>query len=311
MEIGLMTEPQLGMTYDEQAGLARLAESVGATTFARSDHYAFTGFEAPHATDAFAALGGLARDTATIGLCVLVSPITFRHPAVIAKQAATIDEMSGGRLSLGVGTGWMEHEHEAFGLPFPDTAERYARLEEALQYLRSAFGKDESGFSGQFYSITDEPIVPLPTGNLPIIVGGSGPKRTPRLAGTYGDEYNLFPMAGNEIRERVERARESASAAGRDPGALTISMMSQAVVGTDETSYRSALEQVAAAHPFGRTAEQIEERLRETGAPVGTPDEVGEAIGKLEQAGVQRIYLQWFGPYSHDLVGSQLRLLMG
>ncbi len=125
MEYGLMTEPQLGMTYMELLDAAQFAERIGLTVFARSDHFDFPRLEGPHATDAFATLAGLARDTETIGLAVLVSPVTFRHPGVIAKTAATVDEMSGGRLILGLGTGWMEEEHELLGLDFPDQGERF------------------------------------------------------------------------------------------------------------------------------------------------------------------------------------------
>ena len=309
MEFGLMTEPQLGMTYAEQVAAARFAHTHGLAVFARSDHYGFPGFEAPHATDAFASLAGLARDTTDIGLAVLVSPITFRHPAVIAKSAATIDEMSGGRMILGVGTGWMEHEHEAFGLPFPESSERYDRLEEALEYLQAAFGRSQGGFEGRYYTLTDDEILPGPTGALPIIVGGGGPKRTPRLAGTFGDEYNLFPMAPAEIRLRVDRARSAADAAGRDPSALFISVMTGVVVGANEASVRSALDRAAATHPFGRTAEQIEQRLRDTGAPVGTPAQVTDSLGRLAEAGVQRIYVQVLGAVDEEFMAEQFGVL--
>jgi alkanesulfonate monooxygenase SsuD/methylene tetrahydromethanopterin reductase-like flavin-dependent oxidoreductase (luciferase family) len=311
MEFGLMTEPQLGMTYEEQVDAARFAEAQGLAVFARSDHYGFPGFEAPHATDAFAALAGLARDTTGIGLCVLVSPITFRHPGVIAKTAATIDEMSGGRMILGVGTGWMEHEHEMLGLDFPEFSERFDRLEESLAYIRAALGKAPGGFSGEYYTLTDEEILPGPTGSLPIIVGGGVPKRTPRLAGTFADEYNVFSMGPEGTRDRVARAREAAEAAGRDPDALLISMMGGGVVGSDQASYRRALERAAAAHPFVRTPEQIEERLREVGAPVGTAAEAAEAVGRLTEAGVQRYYLQVLGPVDTDHLAEQFAVLQG
>jgi alkanesulfonate monooxygenase SsuD/methylene tetrahydromethanopterin reductase-like flavin-dependent oxidoreductase (luciferase family) len=309
MELGLMTEPQLGMTYAELLDAARFCESNGIEVFARSDHYSFPRFAAPHATDAFATLGGLARETSRIGLCVLVSPITFRHPGVIAKTAATIDEMSGGRLLLGVGTGWMQEEHAALGLPFPERGERYERLEEALAYLLAAFGRSEGGFEGRYYSITGDEIRPRPTGSLPIVVGGSGPHRTPRLAGIYADEYNLVMMAHAELALRVGRAREAAAAAGRDPHALRISVMGAAVVGADEASFRRNLERIAAAHPFGRTADQIESTLRERGLPVGPEDQARAAIAALAEAGVSRFYLQHLGPFDHDLLEEQFAVL--
>jgi len=311
MRFGLMTEPQLGMTYDELLDAASFSESIGLDVFARSDHYAFPRFEAPHATDAFASLGGLARETSRIGLCVLVSPITFRHPGVIAKSAATIDEMSGGRMILGVGTGWMEEEHAAFGLPFPNMGERFARLEEALAYLRAAFGKAEGGFDGEFYTLADQDVRPAPVGDLPLVVGGSGPKRTPRLAGEYADEFNLMVMPPEDIALRVERARDAAAAAGRDPEALLISVMGAAVTGVDEASFRRNLERVAAADPFRREPDALAERMRERGLPVGPADEAREAIAALEAAGVQRWYVQHFGPFDHDLLAEHFEVLAG
>ncbi len=311
MRLGLMTEPQLGMTYDTQVQAARVAERIGVEVFARSDHYAFPGAVGPHATDAFAALAGLARDTETIGLCVLVSPITFRHPAVIAKSAATVDEMSGGRMIVGVGTGWMDHEHDLFGLELHEMAERAERQEEALGYLRAAFGRTPGGFDGQYYRLGDEPIIPAPTGSLPIVVGGNGERRTPRLAGTYADEYNPVFIPVSEVAPRVERCRAAASQAGRDPDDVLISMMGGAVVGTDTASYRRNLERVAAAHPFGRTPEQVEEGLRKQGLPVGPADEALEAVANLAAAGIERYYVQMLGPLDDDLIEETFAVLGG
>jgi alkanesulfonate monooxygenase SsuD/methylene tetrahydromethanopterin reductase-like flavin-dependent oxidoreductase (luciferase family) len=297
------------MTYDELLDVATFCESIDLDVFARSDHYSFPRFEAPHATDAFATLGGLARETSRIGLCVLVSPITFRHPGVIAKTAATIDEMSNGRMILGVGTGWMEEEHAALGLPFPDSAERFARLEESLAYLRAAFGKGDGGFEGDYYSLAAGEVRPAPTGDLPLVVGGGGPRRTPRLAGTFADEYNVFMMHPDDVAPRVERARAAAVGAGRDPDALLVSMMGGAVTGRDEASYRRNLERIAEAHPFGRTPDQIEEGLRSRGLPVGPPDEARAALDTLAAVGVQRYYLQHLGPFDHGLLEGQFEVL--
>lgn len=310
MQFGLMTEPQLGMTYDRLSDVARFAESIGLDVFARSDHYGFPGSTAPHATDAFATLGGLAIETDRIGLCVLVSPITFRHPAVIAKTAATLHEMSGGRLILGVGTGWMAEEHEAFGLPFPDWSERYDRLEEALGYLSAAFGKGAQRFDGRHYRLADGEVRPQ-AGDLPIVVGGTGARRTPRLAGTYADEYNMVLVPPSEMAPRVERAREAAAGAGRDPQALLVSVMGGAVVGSNEASFRANLERIAAAHPMGRSAQRIEEGLRRRGFPVGTPAQAADALAAFTEAGVGRYYVQHFGPFDRDLLEETFAVLRG
>ena len=311
MELGLMTEPQLGMTYGELLSAARIAEDLGLDAFARSDHYLFPRFEAAHATDAFATLAGLARETADIDLCVLVSPVTFRHPGVIAKTAATIDEMSGGRLRLGVGTGWMQEEHDAFGLAFYDQAERFSRLEETLGYLRAAFAVEKTGFDGSHYALEAIDALPGPTGPLPIIVGGGGRVRTPTLAGRFADEFNLAPMGHTKIVERIATARKAATDAGRDPAALKISMMSPAISGADEAGFRRNLAAIAAADPFDRSAQQIEARMREQGLPIGPPAEAGAVLNTLASAGVDRVYIQHFGPMEPELIGEIVAGLRG
>lgn len=292
MEFGLMTEPQMGGTYTELLGLARYAESAGLAVFARSDHY-LSGRREPHATDAFATLGGLARDTEGIRLAVLVSPISFRHPAVIAKTAATIHEMSDGRLSLGVGAGWMQLEHDAFGLRLPPLAERFARLEEALAYLKAAFGDGDQGYSGTYYQLERVNVKPKPSG-MPIIVGGGGSRRTPTLAGRYADEYNLFIEDPATVRARVGVARDAAEAVGREPGALVVSMMTPAVTGANESSYRAVLETEARKRDL--SADEFESQLRARHIPHGSPPQVREAVSALAEAGVDVFYLQLLDP---------------
>jgi len=242
-----MTEPQLGGTYDDLLRFARHAESLQLDSFARSDHLAWRG--APMAaTDAFATLGGLARDTESIRLCVLVTPITFRHPAVIAKNAATIDQMSDGRLDLGVGTGWNEHEHDVLGLHFPDQAERWERFADALDYLETAFSEEGREHRGPYYSLKTD-VLPKPKG-IRIIIGGSGPKRTPTLAGQRADEYNTYVGDPEAIAARVAVMRAAAG-----DRAVEVTAM-----GSVETESRTRL---------------------------------SEQIASLEEAGIERIYLQW------------------
>jgi len=301
VEFGLMIEPQLGMTYDRILDLATFAEQRGLAAFSRSDHYFFPRAESPHATDALTTLAGLARETDRLDLVVLVSPITFRHPGVIAKAAATIDEMSGGRLVLGIGTGWMEEEHRMFGFPFYDQAERFARLEEALGYLAHAFGRLPGPFGGTYYSLETDDIRPRPT-RLRLLVGGSGERRTPRLAGTYADEFNLTARGVEEIRIRVANARTAAEKAGRDPSALKISVMTPVIGGSDAAAYEDVLARIADADPRGREPEALAAVYRERGLPIGTADEVQAAIAVLGDAGVDRVYVQHLGPFDHDLL---------
>lgn len=284
-----MTEPQMGGTYEEQLRAARWAEQAGLTCFARSDHYYSSRQPPADATDAFAVLAGLARETSRIRLCVLVSPITFRHPAVLAKMAATVDQMSGGRLDLGVGTGWMDLEHDAFGLPFPPWSERFGRLEEALLYLRAAFAEGPQEFAGRYYELEAD-VRPNPEERIPIIVGGQGPQRTPRLAGTFADEYNHFIGSASEIAPKIERVRAAARKAGRDPDQITMSVMGPVLVGADDDAYRRRLEAAAAARD--EAPDELERRWAGHGIPLGPPARVAETLAGLHQAGITKFYVQ-------------------
>ncbi len=289
MDFALMTEPQLGGTYEEQLAAARWAEQAGLTSFARSDHYYSSRQPPPEATDAFSVLAGLARETSHIRLCVLVSPITFRHPAVLAKMAATIDQMSGGRLDLGVGTGWMDLEHDAFGLPFPAWSERFGRLEEALLYLKAAFSEGKQTFAGRYYELEAD-VRPGPTTSIPIIVGGQGPNRTPRLAGTYADEYNHFIAQPADIAPKIERVRKAAERAGPRPG-------------SDHHERDGTGAGRGRRRPLPREArngrrhrndepDELERRWDSHGIPLGPPSRVAETLAGLAAAGVTKFYVQ-------------------
>ena len=295
MRFALMTEPQLGGTYDDILAAALWAERNGLKSFARSDHY-YSGREPkPAATDALTTLAGLARDTSSIRLTVLVTPITFRHPSVIAKTAATLDQMSGGRFDLGVGTGWMDAEHEAFGIPFPDWPERFDRLTEALDYLSAAFAG--TSYQGEHYTL-DADVEPRPSG-LRLIVGGTGKTRTPTLAGTRADEYNHTAAPAADISPKVEVMRRAATDAGRDPDAIEVSVMGGALVGRDESEYRDNLRRSAAERDLEPS--ELEQRLLAAGAPLGFGDRLAEHLGGLAAIGVDSYYLQWIP--TNDLDG--------
>ncbi len=284
-----MTEPQLGGTYDDILAAARWAEENGLYSFARSDHYYSGRNPKPEATDALTTLAGLARDTATIRLAVLVTPITFRHPAVIAKTAATLDQMSGGRFDLGIGTGWMEAEHEAFGMPFPGWSERFERVTEALAYLDAAFGGSNASYRGEHYSL-DADVGPVPSG-LRTIVGGTGPIRTPTLAGTYADEYNHIVAPAGDVEPKIGVMRQAAEDAGRDPGDVAVSMMGPVMVGRDDDEYIERLARAAAEREV--EPPELEERLRKAGVPLGSGDRLTEQFAELARIGIDTYYLQW------------------
>lgn len=273
--------------YSTLLDTARFSEANGLVAMALPDHYlaSRTNISDP-AYDALTQLGGLVRDTATLELSTLVSPVTFRHPAVTLKSAVSLDQMSGGRFSLGLGTGWFEEEHDLFGIPFPDR--RFDLLDEALAYTRA--GMEGRGFDGEHFRLTEFDIHPRPQ-NLRIVVGGSGPTRTPELAGRYADEFNVYAGPVDEMGEKIGLARQTAQDCGRDPEALLISTAAPVVTGTDEAAYRRALS--VATERFDQEPDALEKRFRDRGIPVGL--DAAETIAAMEGIGVRRFYLQMFG----------------
>jgi alkanesulfonate monooxygenase SsuD/methylene tetrahydromethanopterin reductase-like flavin-dependent oxidoreductase (luciferase family) len=302
VRLALMTEPQLGGGYDDLSWAARTAEAAGLEAFARSDHYYWRQGDPVAATEAFSTLGGLARETSRIRLAVLVTPITFRHPSFIAKASATLDQMSGGRFDLGIGTGWMEAEHQVFGIDFPRWSERFARLEEALAYTRAAF--DGSTFEGRFYQLTAN-VLPRPSG-VHLLVGGSGPEKTPALAGRFADEYNQFLRPIDDMKARFEAMRAAASAAGRDPEQITLSVMGPAIVSASQAGLRKLLEGAASFRNI--TIDELVERWKASSVPFGTPEEVAEILGRLQAAGVEKYYLQWLHVEDHEGIAQLVNL---
>lgn len=290
MQLGLMTEPQLGGTYDDLLRLARWSEDAGLDAFARSDHY-LDGTRSAPATDALATLAGLARETTRIQLLVLVTPLTFRHPAVIAKTAATIDEMSGGRFGLGIGTGWMEGEHDVFGMDLPEMWERFSRLFEVLAYVQAA-QTDDRGFRGRHYELKPIEVLPRPARPVPLIVGGNGPKKTPTYAGRFASEYNLFACNREKLERRVAVMRAAAEAADRNPDDITVSFSSPTFVAATEEAYRSLVEREAADR--GISTAEFEDGLIRNNYVHGTPDQAASAVAEISALGVGRLYLQEF-----------------
>jgi alkanesulfonate monooxygenase SsuD/methylene tetrahydromethanopterin reductase-like flavin-dependent oxidoreductase (luciferase family) len=293
MEFGLMVEPQMGGTYAELLTLARAAEDAGFTTFARSDHY-LAGEDSVAATDALTTIAGLARETDKIKLTVLVTPLTFRHPGVIAKTAATLDEMSGGRFELGVGTGWMESEHRAFGIALPEMRARFSLLFETLAYIHAAIGRSKGGFVGRHFRLDDIEVLPQPTTQLPIIIGGMGKQRTPSIAGRFADEYNMFACSAEDLAARVQVMEASAAEMNRDPGDVKVSITSSAVIGEDEAEYREALGAAATARE--KEPAELEASLAERRMLHGTYEQAAATIDEYAHQGVGRIYIQHFAP---------------
>jgi alkanesulfonate monooxygenase SsuD/methylene tetrahydromethanopterin reductase-like flavin-dependent oxidoreductase (luciferase family) len=286
MELALQTSGN----YETVLLAARWSESNGLGAIALPDHYLMSAVEdARPAYDALIQFAGLARETETIELVVLVSPITFRHPSVYAKTAVTLADMSGGRFKLGLGTGWMDAEHEVFGIPYPERAERFRHLEEALAYCRAAFDPTNPGYEGELYQLS--PFDLQPVAPIPLLIGGVGPHKTPRLAGLYCDEFNVYSGPIDDMRIKIERAREAAASAGRSGDDLFISTACPPIVGLTGSEYRVALED--AVPIMGKdTADDLHDLLERRNFPHGTPDQVADILGQMEEIGVKRWYVQ-------------------
>ena len=289
-QLRIFTEPQQGATYDDLLTVAQRAEELGFGAFFRSDHYLAMGgaLDAgglPGPTDAWTTLAGLARDTSGIRLGTLVTSATFRRPGPLAITVAGVDQMSRGRVELGLGAGWYEREHEAYGIPFPSLDERFERLEEQLEVISglwSSSGTDYS-FEGRHYRVTDSPALPKPVqdGGIPIIVGGGGPKRTPRLAARFASEFNAPFLSVERFTEQRERVIDACRAIDRDPATVTWSAAAVVCVGADDAEVRRRAEVI------GREPDE----LRENGV-AGTPSEAAATMERWWAAGAQRLYLQ-------------------
>jgi alkanesulfonate monooxygenase SsuD/methylene tetrahydromethanopterin reductase-like flavin-dependent oxidoreductase (luciferase family) len=288
MELALFVEPQLGGTYPRLVELAQWAEAQGLAAFARSDHY-LHGETSAHATDAMVSLAGVASETDAIRLMTLVSPITFRHPGVMAKAATTLDEISGGRFTLGVGTGWMESEHEAFGMDLPPLGERFDRFAEALAYIRAVFNGGGT-IDGTYYSLNAPSVSPAASGGLRIVIGGSGERKTPTLAGQFADEYNMFVTDAESLARRLRVMRVAAEAAGRNPDEILISMAGPGFVYKDDETHREELAARGAKRDL--SPDEYAAFLDERNVPHGTPERAFEAIERMAEIGVDRYYVQ-------------------
>jgi F420-dependent oxidoreductase-like protein len=288
MELRIFTEPQQGADYGRLLAVARATEQLGFDAFFRSDHYLGMGDGdgLPGPTDAWLTLAGLALQTSRIRLGTLMSPITFRYPGPLAVSVAQVDEMSGGRVELGLGAGWFEAEHTAYGIPFPPAAERFDRLEEQLAILTGLWETpvgQRFSFAGKFYPVTDSPALPKPVQrpHPPILIGGRGPRRTPQLAARYADEFNVAFVSIEQTAAVFGRVREACQAAGRDPGSLVYSAGHTVCCGRDEAE-------------LARRAEAIGWDLATQRADglVGSPDEIVDRLGGFAELGATRFYLQ-------------------
>ena len=311
-----MTEPQQGLTYDETLALARAAEVAGLEAFFRSDHYAsFPGPAGEPTTDAWATLAGLARDTGTIRIGSLVSPVMFRVPGAFAKQVATVDEMSGGRLEVGMGAGWNEEEHLQLGIPFPPLGGRYERLEEALAIVHGLWTEPDGwSYPGRHWQVVNARFRPRPRSkgrrHPNLILGGDGGPRLARLVATFADEFNRQSATPDRLREAYGRVRAACATVGRDPDTVVYSAMVGVLVAETDADLRDRARRQAVLFGGDDDAEAWLAARRDRWI-IGTPDQAHERIERLAAAGAQRLMLQDFLPRDLDMVAVLGRIAAG
>jgi F420-dependent oxidoreductase-like protein len=288
MEFRVFVEPQQGASYTDQLAVAQTAEQLGFAAFFRSDHYlAMSGDGLPGPTDSWVTLGAIARETSSIRLGTLVTSATFRYPGPLAIAVAQVDEMSGGRVELGLGSGWFEKEHQAYGIPFPPVRERFDRLSEQLAIITGLWTTKPGGtfdYAGKHYTVAGSPALPKPvqSPHPPIVIGGVGANRTPALAAAYAAEFNL-PFAPIDVaKAQCERVAEAVATAGRPADAIVYSSAFVICAGRDDG------EVARRANVIGRDVDE----LRSNSPLVGTPAEIVDKLGPWGEIGVQRVYAQ-------------------
>jgi F420-dependent oxidoreductase-like protein len=299
-----MIEGQEGVSWDEWVALAKVCEEHGLEGLFRSDHYGSTVTgEARDALDAWATLAALAPLTSRIRLGTLVSPATFRHPSVLAKCALAVDHASGGRVEVGIGAGWMEYEHRAFGFGFLDSSTRLELLAEQVEIVHRLLSEESVSFAGKHYRLEDARPRPAPVQSPrpPIVVGGSARSGTLRPAVRFADEYNTTFPTVEEAADRRRRLDDACVAGGRDPAALPLSMMTACVVGRDAAEVQERLRRRAERSGSGESPEEYGEK-RSGSSVIGTVEEAAERLFAYEAAGVERVMLQHLDHVDLDMV---------
>src|SRR6185436_3957942 len=315
MRFALMIEPQQGLSYDEQLAIVRRAEKVGFESFFRSDHYqSFPGPSGEPTTDAWAVLAGLARETSTIGLGTLVSPVTFRPVGNLAKVVTTVDEMSSGRLEFGLGAGWNDEEHSQLGLPFPEIKVRADIMEGHFAVLHGLWGEPDGwSFQGEHVAIQNAHFHPKPVARpgrptFPngasrprLLAGGEGSPRSMRIAARYADEFNLSSSSPDTARTKFAELRAACEAIGRDPATMGRSVMAGVLVGRSEAEVEKRKGALLAA--FGNEeGGEAWFTTRERRWVIGTPDQARAMVARFADAGAERLMLQDFIPRDLDMI---------
>ena len=288
MKLRIFTEPQQGALYKDLLAVAQHAEKLGFDGFFRSDHYVKMGDQAsglPGPSDAWITLAGIARETSTIRLGTLVNSSTFRYPGVLAISIANVDDMSNGRVELGLGAGWFNDEHTSYGIPFPALGERFDRLEEQLAIVTGLWETPVGqtfNFEGKYFQLTNSPALPKPVQSpVPIIIGGGGPKRTPALAARYASEFNLPFSSQEAFVQQCDRVKAACTEIGRDPNSLAYSTALIVCVGKNDADIKRR------ASFLGREVDELK-----LNGVCGTPAEAIEKLQSWKAVGAERSYLQ-------------------
>ena len=282
-------------SYETLLTLSKWSEQNDIERIGLPDHYIVgkqrhNKNEPTPALDLLTASAGLVRDTEKMVYSILVSPITFRHPSVLVKMASTINDMAKGRFRLGVGTGWLEIEHDLYGIPFPDLKTRFEMLEESLLYIREALSGNNNGFQGEYYKLEEFPVEPAALQDIPIIIGGGGKVKTPTLAGKYSEEFNIYAGPKEILAKSISLFREVAGDNGRDLKKLEITTACPPVVGLTKEGVGASL--TVAAKALAQTEDEIASTWREKNYLFGTPDEVASTLSMWQEVGIEAVYLQ-------------------
>ncbi len=295
MDFGIQIEGQNGLNWDIWKQLVPLVEDLGFAGLYRSDHFTNSSLPDRDSLELWISLTWLADHTTRLEFSPLVTPISFRHPAFTARWAAQVNDLSGGRLTLGVGAGWQVREHKNFSFDLLDENSRFERFEEGLQIITHLLQKDEPlTFNGSYYELSDAVLLPRPKrpGGPPILIGGNGVKRTLPLAARYADEWNAVYIPPDTFKDRNNLLSEMLTAANRDPNKVRRSLMNGLVF----ASSKKALQEKLQTRDLSR--------LRSSGVVIGTPDQLSEQLDAYAAAGVQRLILQWLD--LSDLKGLKL-----
>jgi F420-dependent oxidoreductase-like protein len=286
-----MVEPQQGASYAQLLSVTRAAEDAGFDAVFRSDHLLSIGAPPGPALEAWTTLAGLARDTQRIRLGTLVTPMTFRHPSVLAREVVTVDELSGGRLEVGVGTGWFESEHHALGIPFPPQRERTERLEEAVEVMTLLWRGEPVSFEGRHYRLDNALALPRPVQDpFPLLLGGHGGPRSVALAARHAAEYNTTSTDPAGAAQTYAKARDACERAGRDPASLHLSWMGTVLVAADEATLRRRAARLATLNGMPEADPDAVMARIAAHSVVGVHDRAVERMREYAQAGAERVY---------------------